>query len=190
MNKTMNEDSDSKRSGPVQGARPERARDQSHDLRLIAMDAEDLAVVSANLQDAIVRVADMAWLPAENRFALVASRFDWVAAGAGRCERARCGLHFDFVRNVRLTGFDQTKKNRLLNLLGMTFSAGEVPSGTVEIVFSGDAAVRLEVDCIEAQMRDLGVRWKARARPGHELTDADIPPDEKPDGTEHPESSG
>lgn len=167
----MSKSSDTKQAGHGQ------------ELRLIAMDDEDLAVVSANLQDAIVRVADMAWLPAEHRFALVASRYDWVAADAGRRERASCGLHFDHVRKVRLSGFDQKKKNQLLNLLGITFCVGEAPAGVVEIVFSGDAGVRLEVDCIEAQMRDLGVRWKARAQPGHELTDADLPPGERPPET-------
>ena len=70
-------------------------------LRLAAFDADDLSVISAHLQDSLVRVGDMAWLPEQDRFALVLSRFDWIAAGEGRCERATTGLHFDRVRTVR-----------------------------------------------------------------------------------------
>ncbi|GAC1331204.1 MAG: DUF2948 family protein [Beijerinckiaceae bacterium] len=136
-------------------------------LKLLVFDTEDLAVVSANLQDAIVRASDMTFLLADKRFALIAARFDWMALGEGRCERLRSGLHFDHVRNVRTTGFQPGRPEEVLNLLSILFAATESPSGEVVLTFSGGAAVRLSVECLEAQMRDIGPRWPCKATPGH-----------------------
>jgi hypothetical protein len=154
-------------------APPERSSSaEAGDLRLLALDAEDLAVVSCNLQDAVVRPADLAFLPRQRRFALLASRFDWVAAEAGRMERCRAGLHFDTVTKVASTGFDRGNREAVLNLLSVSFEEGETPSGTIELTFSGGAAIRLDVECVDVQMRDLGPRWTARHKPGHAIDDA------------------
>ena len=88
-------------------------------LRLIALEPEDLDALSCNLQDAVVRVADLAFLPAQRRFALLASRFDWVAAEHGHMERCRSGLHFDNVTRVASTGFDRSNREGVLNLLSI-----------------------------------------------------------------------
>ena len=70
-------------------------------LKLIALDAEDLAVVSAHLQDAVVRKGDIAWLPAEQRFALALRRFDWEGAERGQKRRRLAALHFERVTSAR-----------------------------------------------------------------------------------------
>ncbi|MDH7797775.1 MULTISPECIES: DUF2948 family protein [unclassified Beijerinckia] len=145
----------------------------SEPLRLFALDGEDVEVLSAAMQDAIFRVADMTYLPAQRRFALVGCRFDWLAAAAGKPERTRAGLHFDSVQKAALSGFDQHNRETTLNLLGITFAEDEAPGGIVDLVFSGGAAVRLHVECIDAQLRDLGGRWPARAVPGHPLGETD-----------------
>lgn len=136
-------------------------------LRLVALDEDDLAVVSANLQDALIAVADMAYLPQAKRFAMVGKRFDWVKAGAGTIERCATGLHFERVLRVSRTGFAQDESDRVLNLLAVHFELGEAPAGTIRLTFSGGAAVRLEVECLEAQMRDLGPRWECDKQPAH-----------------------
>jgi hypothetical protein len=141
-------------------------------LRLIALDDEDLAIISANLQDSVIRVADMAYLPRTKRFALVAARFDWVCAASGSNERCETGLHFERVLKVARSGFDQTAAETRLNLLSIGFRAGDPPAGQVILTFSGDAAVRLDVECLEAQLRDLGPRWKAKGQPGHPIEDS------------------
>ena len=105
------------------GARSVTMSDRSTEpLRLIAQDEDDLAVLSAQMQDAVVRVGDMAWLPKARRFALVGCRFDWMAAEAGRRERCHTGLHFESVRSARLRGFGQQDPNATLNLLGIVFT--------------------------------------------------------------------
>lgn len=141
-------------------------------LRLIALDTEDLAIISANLQDLLVKVADMAYLPHSKRFALVAARFDWVAAAEGKNERCRTGLHFERVLKATRAGFDQNAKETCLSLLSVVYTAIDLPAGHVTLTFSGGAALRLDVECLEAQMHDIGPRWPAKTCPAHKLDDA------------------
>jgi hypothetical protein len=142
-------------------------RPAAKNLRLMALDAEDLAVLAAHLQDAILRVGDMVYLAEERRFVLALNRFDWIAQEAGAPQRAQAGLHFENVRKVALHGFRQDRPDDILNLLDLEFTPGEAPSGAVKLIFSGGCALRLEVECLEARMADLGPRWRARHTPGH-----------------------
>lgn len=138
-------------------------------LRLHAVDAEDLALVSAVLQDMLVRVGDMAFLPQNGRFALVGARFDHVAERDGRLERCRSGLHFETVVGVRYRGILRDQPDAILSLLAVTFEAGpNEPSGAVNLLFAGGGAIRLDVECVEAQMRDIGPRWAVKSRPTHD----------------------
>jgi hypothetical protein len=141
------------------------------DLRLVAFDSDDLAIVSANLQDALIRVGDMTYLPRSKRFALVAARFDWVAATKGKMERCYTGLHFERVLKAGRRGFEQQVPGTMLNLLSISFTQTAEPAGEVVLTFSGGAAVRLAVECLEAQLRDIGPRWQAKCCPGHRLED-------------------
>lgn len=144
------------------------------DLKLIALDTEDLRVISCHLQDAVVRVGDMAYLKPEMRFAAIANRFDWELAAKGGNEalqRRRSGLRFERVTAARVHGIDLQQKDQVLALLAVTFEAGDEPSGAVILHFAGGAAVRLEVECIEAELRDLGAAWRVRSKPEHAIDD-------------------
>ncbi len=143
------------------------ATDTTTDLKLIALDTEDLEVVSTHLQDAVVRVADMGFARADRRFALLLNRFDWTAGRKGL--RKRAGLHFEAVKAARFAGFDPHAPEGVLELLAIRFQAGEVPAGIVELIFSGGGTVRLEVDYLEARLADLGAAWAAKTRPQHAL---------------------
>ena len=134
-------------------------------LRLMAFDAEDLAIVSANLQDALVQTADMAWQPQARRFVMALARFDWVAADHGRLERCGTGLHFDCVRHVAFSGFAPDRAAPM-TLLFIHFEPTDRPAGMVVLTFEGAAAIRLDVECLDAQMRDIGPRWAVDHLPG------------------------
>lgn len=154
------------------------------DLKLVALDAEDLAILSAHLQDAVVKVADMAFLPRERRFAALANRFDWTAAAGGAAKpakrgknafvRKRSAIRFERVSGARVQGIDLKQKTRVLSLLAIQFDGkgAEDPAGEITLVFAGGAAIRLEVECIEAELSDLGAAWATKSRPRH--------PDEEP----------
>ncbi len=150
------------------------------DLKLAALDADDLSVISAHAQDAVLQVGDMAYIPAEHRFAAIANRFDWAAAtgahgGAPSMERRRTALRFDRVLEAKLQGIDLKSKRQVLVLLAIQFEEVDPPGGFVTLIFAGGAAIRLKVECIEAEMRDLGAAWAARRCPEH--PDADTIPE-------------
>jgi hypothetical protein len=136
-------------------------------LRIAAMDPEGLAILSAHLQDADIRVGDMAYLPDQRRFALAGARFDWYAAARGGCERCGTGLHFERVTRVRRAGFDQDPET-VLTLLAISYEPSQAPAGTVMLHFEGDGAVRLDVEVLEAALSDIGPRWKCNNPPDRE----------------------
>src|SRR5262245_26643466 len=137
-------------------------------LRLIALDADDLGVISVHLQDAVVRTGDLKWLKGERRFALALRRFDWEAP-ADEPRRRLAGLHFNRVRGVRYRDIDPSKPDAILNLLAVTFAEGGEPSGDVTLVIPGGGPVRLDVECVDAQRKDLGPAWEAASRPAHQI---------------------
>lgn len=142
-------------------------------LKLAALDAEDLAVISAHLQDAVLRTGDLAWLPAEHRFVLVVRRFDWAVAPGEAPRRRLAGVHFDRVNGVKTRGITPgAASDETLSLLAVTFEETEAPSGHATLVFSGGAAIRLDLECVEVRMRDLGPIWEADGTPDHEAARA------------------
>lgn len=141
--------------------------DAADPLKLIALDAEDLAIISAHLQDAVLHVGDITYLPREQRFALAARRFDWEGVPQGQKRRRLSALHFERVVGAKSTKIDPSATGTVLNLLAITFDERETPAGEVTLHFSEGAAIRLSVECIEAQMKDLGPVWEAVAKPDH-----------------------
>ncbi len=157
------------------------------ELKLIALDADDLAVVSAHLQDAVIRLGDMAFQRAHKRFACVLNRFDWVGAiknathnesgtpSGDTLQRRRSGLRFERVTGVRVKGIEQSATDTVLSLLALSFTPddGSGPGGVMTLQFSGNATIELDVECIEIELKDLGAAWAARARPEHPGADQD-----------------
>ncbi|WP_457106833.1 DUF2948 family protein [Methylobacterium sp. P5_C11] len=139
-------------------------------LRLAALDTEDLTVISAHLQDAILRPEDLTYLAGEQRFLMAARRFDWTPDAPPR--RRLSGLHFERVRSVKSRGLTPGD-NTPMSLLALTFEPTDAPSGYIDLVFSGGAALRLEVECIEVRMKDLGPVWESATRPGHDIDTTD-----------------
>jgi hypothetical protein len=139
-------------------------------LRLAALDEDDLTIISAHAQDAVAKVGDIDFLAASKKFALPLNRFAWEAkAGWFRRhdQRRRSLLSFDRVLGVRSTGIDRGKPDEILSLLALRFTAAEAPSGMVQLIFSGGAAIALDVECIEARLADTGGAWEASSRPVH-----------------------
>ena len=142
-------------------------------LKLAAFDDEDLTIISAHLQDAILRPEDVDYIAGERRFVLVLRRFDWSAGPKAPPARRLAGLTFEHVRAVRSKGLPPgpgAPGATPLSLLAITFTPSDEVSGHIEILFSGNATIRLEVECIEVGLKDLGPVWAVNARPGHDTT--------------------
>ncbi|HEX3863226.1 MAG TPA: DUF2948 family protein [Stellaceae bacterium] len=144
-------------------------------LRLRAEDAEDLAVISACLQDALVAVRDLAYDRDERSFVLVANRFRWEGDGAeategAAFERILCGLAFDDIDAVSYRGFYRSEEDRILSLLAIRWTDGVTASsggGMIDLEFSEDATIRLSAPAIRCRARDLGEAWPTPWRPSH-----------------------
>jgi Protein of unknown function (DUF2948) len=141
-------------------------------LKLIALDREDLGVISAHVQDTCVKRSDMAWLPKQRRFVLAGMRYDWVGAKMGPAERVASVLRFDRVLRVAHLGLRDRGPDAVLNLLAVTFERTDPPAGMIFLTFADGGLVRLDVECVEAELSDMGLRTPAEACPGHALTDA------------------
>jgi hypothetical protein len=126
--------------------------------RLIALDEDDLAVISAHVQDASVQVRDMIWQQAEKRLVVGMKRLDWDQAlsGAPAAQRLVAALRFDRVLACKSRNLDLSKPDVEVELLGLEFRPGARPGGSVLLMFSGGGALRLDVECIECELADLG----------------------------------
>ncbi len=140
------------------------------ELKLLALDEEDLDIISAHMQDAVFKLADLEYDNKNGLFALKTNRFVWEKAAAkGKSfERRRAALVFKRVQAVKSIGFDRKNRDAVLDLLAVQFEkAAEGPEGTIELLLAGDGAIRLSVECIEVQLTDMGGAWETAARPQH-----------------------
>jgi len=145
--------------------------DRVQTLKLVALDREGLEVISAHVQNTCVKRSDMAWLPRQRRFVIAGMRYDWVGAKTGPAERVASVLRFDRVIKVSHLGLEPVDLEATLNLLAVTFEKTDPPAGMIILAFADGALVRLEVECVEVELRDMGLRQPAAACPGHALTD-------------------
>jgi hypothetical protein len=139
-------------------------------LKLVALDEEDLGVISAHVQDAVMKVEHIDYAKASGQFIVTMNRFAWDAGAGGRKagdERRLSVLNFARVTAVKAQGIDPRKKADVLSLLAIRFLPSEAPSGTIELMFAGDASIRLGVEVIEARLTDTGGAWAASSRPSH-----------------------
>lgn len=153
-------------------------------LKLIARDAEDLSVIASCLQDALVPLNEMKYLPAERRFILLVNRFRWekpradaIPAGQNQpdasfeddgdypdaYQRIHTGLCIDRVLSVRSRDIDRSKPDQFLNLLTIRFDADKL-----DFVFAGGGVIQLEVEALSLFMQDLGESWPTQWHPQHE----------------------
>ncbi|CTQ45406.1 hypothetical protein LAL4801_03857 [Roseibium aggregatum] len=159
--------------------RPARQRmtgseqEQMDQLKLAALDQEDLQVLSAHLQDAVITIADIRYLPKEQKAVFLLNRFVWDKEADKRSkehERRRTALAFAQVKAMKAQNINQKAKGAVLELLAVTFEPGEEPAGTIQLAFAGGGSLALEVDCIEAQLSDLGAAWSTPNLPQHDLS--------------------
>jgi hypothetical protein len=127
-------------------------------LKLIALDADDLAVISAQVQNAQVQTADILWRASENRLVIGLNRLDWEQCLTGEIETRRLisALRFDRVLSCKSRNIDLATQEPLLELLGIEFHPSDAPGGSVVLMFDNGSALRLDVECLECELADLG----------------------------------
>ncbi|HEV7634735.1 MAG TPA: DUF2948 family protein [Bradyrhizobium sp.] len=128
------------------------------ELKLMALDADDLAVISAHVQDAHVQTADIIWRQDEKRLVVGMNRLDWEQTLHGETSPRRliAALRFDRVLACKSRNIDMETPETMLELVGIEFHPGDVPSGSAVLMFSHGAVLRLDVECLECELTDLG----------------------------------
>ena len=135
-------------------------------LRLLAQDADDLAIISAALQDAVLHVGDIVFEPSARRLTLALNRYRWESGGG---ERVRAGVQLGGVQKVQTRKVRRGAPEAVLELLAVTFTPGEPPGGTVTFSFAGGADLRASVECVEAVLADISRPWSAKRQPAHDV---------------------
>lgn len=138
-------------------------------LKLVALDKDDIEIVSAHVQDSVLKVSDIHWFAADRRLVIGVNRFDWETATRESADfrRRRTALRFDRVLALKCRNLDQRKKDSVLNLLAVEFRETDAPAGVITLLFSDGAALRLEVECLECELADLGPVWTTHCCPHH-----------------------
>lgn len=139
-------------------AETKAAQDKASRRKLVALDDDDLAVISAHVQDAAVVAGDILWRQAENRLVIAMRRIDCEDIIAGDCvpRRLISVLRFDRVLSCRSRAIDMAASDLPLTLLGIEFYRGKKPGGEVMLLFASGGVLRLEVECLECELADLG----------------------------------
>jgi hypothetical protein len=151
-------------------------------IRLMAKDAEDLAIIASCLQDALVPLSEMQFLQDERRFVMLLNRFRWESASqsdnmqargrpvdatfadaARGNERVNSGLCIDGVTTVRSRNLDRGKPGKFLSLL----TVGLDGPNRLNLLFAGDGALQLEVEGVSLFLQDFGEAWPTQWRPDH-----------------------
>lgn len=126
--------------------------------KLIALDEDDLAVISAHVQDAAVIASDIIWRQNEKRLVVGMRRPDWDEAITSEMPTRRLvsALRFDRVLICKSRDIDIANPGAALTLLGIEFHAAESPGGTAFLLFDNGGVLRLGVECLECELADLG----------------------------------
>ncbi len=138
-------------------------------LKLRAFDADDLEVISAATQDALVAIKDIGWFADEKQLALVVNRFRWEAPpdADGAWSRTHAALVFHQVDTVRHIDMPLGEPDRLLELLSMGIEPTDAGKATVLLRFAAHRTIRLEAPKLLCHLEDLGDPWPTRWRPDH-----------------------
>jgi len=149
-------------------ARFEDAPLSDRPLRLKAESAEDLAVISSLVQDAVGKAGDVVWMPKKRRLVLLLNRFRWengtAAGGPSRPERVRSAVTIESALNVRARGLDPSRKDSVYDLLAILFVPADECAGTLIFTLAGEGEIEIEVECLDLALADLSRPWPAVAR--------------------------
>lgn len=139
-------------------------------LKLYARDGEDMAVLSACVQDAVGKIGDLAYLEGTRRFVIVLNRYCWENDNVPM--RVRAALQINGVMSIKYKNLNLQRRDGVVSLLAVQFEPDIVPGGWVRLIFAGGGEIRLEVEACEAILEDMTAPWAARSQPAHEDDEA------------------
>ncbi len=145
---------------------------EKNSLKLIGKNLEDIKVISAYLQDSIVKLKNIAFLKKNRIFVMILNRFMWEDVEKGvfrQNKRVRCALKFEEVTKVQSKNINQKNKNKPLEYLAIKSSLISDNIFKIKIFFSGGGIITIISEVIEVTMSDLGKPWNVKYFPAHKL---------------------
>jgi hypothetical protein len=133
-------------------------------LRLLAQDAEDLAVISVAMQDAVAKVGEISYEAKARRLTIGFNRYRWES---GESERVRSGLQLGGVLKVQTRKIRRGARDAVIEVLAVTFEPGEAPGGVITISCAGGGDLRAVVECVDAVLADVSEPWRTPRTPTH-----------------------
>ncbi|WP_293907458.1 DUF2948 family protein [Phenylobacterium sp.] len=134
-------------------------------LQLLAEDQDDLAVISAALQDAVAKVGDIVFEARARRLTISFNRFRWET---GSRQRVRAALQLGGVLTVQGRKIRRDRKDAVLELLAIGFEPGDPPGGLLTLSFAGGGDLRVRIECVDAVLADISEPWPTPREPAHE----------------------
>jgi len=134
-------------------------------LRLLAQDADDLAVIAAALQDSVTRIGDIRYEPRSHRLTMTVNRYRWEGAGQ---ERVRAALQVGSTLGVQARRLRRGAKDAVVELLTVAFEPTAAPGGVMTFTFAGGGDLRVTVECVDAILADVSAPWPTPRIPNHE----------------------
>ena len=141
-------------------------------LRLLATSDEDLRIIAAHLQDAILTVKDAANLKKNRIFLIQLNRFMWEDVEKGvfrKNKRIRTMLKFDNVISVLSKNINTKKDNNFLDFLTIESNLLPDKSYEIKLIFSGDSVIKIKAEVIDVSLDDQGLPWETKAQPKHDF---------------------
>ena len=135
-------------------------------LRLLAEDADDLAVIAAALQDAVGKIGDISYEPTTRQLTLALNRYRWEGKGG---ERVRSAIQLGSVLKVQARKLRRGAKDAVVELLSISFEPGEAPGGAVVFTFAGGGDLRAQVECLDVVLADVSAPWPTPRTPVHQV---------------------
>ncbi len=139
-------------------------------LKLIARTTEDLRVISAHLQDSILKTSDIANLKKNKILLMQLNRFMWEDVEKGvfrKNKRIRTVLKFENILKVASKNVDQKKNDRFLDFLAIETTKMPDKNYEMNLIFSGDVVLKLIAEAIEVTLDDQGSPWESKNKPEH-----------------------
>ena len=144
---------------------------KTQNLKLIAKTAEDIRVISAHLQDSIVKTSDIASLKRNKIFLIQLNRFMWEDVEKGvfrKNKRIRTVLKFENILEVTAKNINQRKGDRFLDFLAIETEKMPDKNYEMKLIFAGDIVIKLVTEAIDVTLDDQGSPWESKNKPKHE----------------------
>ena len=136
-------------------------------VRLIAEESDSLQIVSAAMQDAVLKAENLKYDRKRRRFTLEVNRYRWETPTEKT--RVRSLLAIDGVLSAKTRAVTKADPDMVMSVLSLSFTpADEPPGGTLNILFAGDGELQLDVEAIDVTLLDSSYEWSTRKAPDHE----------------------